>query len=108
MKMESLEFYAELLYKSKMLGGPKEFDEANIKKLYQIRQKFGMPGKHPANVCLNKGGANCHNCGGSCGDIDRTMPGYQYNFSDEGSCAGSKGVSEEQVAAIVKSIIASM
>ena len=29
-KMESLEFYAELLYKSKMLGGPKEFDKENI------------------------------------------------------------------------------
>ena len=34
-KMESLEFYAELLYKSKMLGGPKEFDKENIKKLYE-------------------------------------------------------------------------
>lgn len=69
MRMESLEFYAELLYKSKMLGGPKEFDEENIKKLYQIRQKFNMTGKHPADVCF-KGG-----------DYDRTMPGYQYDFS---------------------------
>ena len=27
MKMESVEFYAKLLYQSKVLGGPKEFDE---------------------------------------------------------------------------------
>ena len=27
-KMESIEFYAELLYKSKMLGGPKELPPA--------------------------------------------------------------------------------
>jgi L-fuculose-phosphate aldolase len=108
MKMESLVFYAELLYKSKMLGGPKEFDEANIKKLYQIRQKFGMPGKHPANVCLNKGGTNCHNCGGNCGEIDRTMPGYQYDFSDSGSSRSGGGVTEEQVAAIVKNVLANM
>ena len=67
MKMESVEFYAELLYKSKMLGGPKEFDKEQIAKLYEIRRKMGLPGKHPANLCQNKNGMNCHNCGGSCG-----------------------------------------
>lgn len=77
-KMESLEFYAELLYKSRMLGGPKEFDTDNIKKLYEVRQKFGMPGKHPANVCLNKGTTNCHNCDSSV-DYSK-FPGYEYNF----------------------------
>ena len=56
MKMESVEFYAQLLYQSKLLGGPKEFDKENIEKLYAIRRKFGMPGKHPANLCLNKDG----------------------------------------------------
>ncbi len=25
---------------------------------------MGLPGKHPANLCLNKDGVNCHNCGG--------------------------------------------
>ncbi len=34
MKMESVEFYAELLYKSRQLGGPKEFDKEQIAKLY--------------------------------------------------------------------------
>ena len=67
MKMESLEFYAELLYKAKMLGGPKEFDKQQIEQLYEIRRKMGLPGRHPANLCLNKGKENCHNCGGNCG-----------------------------------------
>ncbi len=33
MKMESVEFYAQLLYQTKLLGGPKEFDKENIEKL---------------------------------------------------------------------------
>ena len=106
-KMESVEFYAELLYKSKMLGGPKEFDKENIKKLYEIRRKFGMPGKHPANICLNKDGDNCHNCGG-CGSADyANMPGYQYNFGCD--CDNkSSNVDEATIAAIVKKVIAEM
>ena len=105
--MESVEFYAELLYKSKMLGGPKEFDKENIKKLYEIRRKFGMPGKHPANICLNKDGDNCHNCGG-CGSADyANMPGYQYNFGCD--CDNkSSNVDEATIAAIVKKVIAEM
>ena len=68
MKMESVEFYAELLYKSKMLGGPKEFDKEQIAKLYEIRRKMGLPGKHPANLCaeLNGPGKGCHACDGAC------------------------------------------
>lgn len=67
-KMESVEFYAELLYKSKMLGGPKEFDKEQIAKLYEIRRNMGLPGKHPANLCPNAkaGKESCHNCGGAC------------------------------------------
>ena len=61
-KMESLEFYAELLYRSKMLGGPKEFNRAQVKRLYDLRKQMGIPGKHPAELCLNKQGPNCHNC----------------------------------------------
>ena len=67
MKMESLEFYAELLYKARQLGGPKEFDKEQIEQLYEIRRKMGLPGRHPANLCQNKGKENCHNCGGNCG-----------------------------------------
>ncbi|MCQ2536486.1 MAG: class II aldolase/adducin family protein, partial [Lachnospiraceae bacterium] len=107
MKMESLEFYAELLYKSKMLGGPKEFDEKNIEKLYDIRRKFGMPGKHPASICLNKGGKNCHNCG-SCGSLEeaKQFPGYQYSFV--GNDSSASGAAEAQIADIVKKVLSEL
>ncbi len=66
-KMESLEFYAQLLYQSKMLGGPKQLSEEQVQRLYEIRRQFGMTGKHPANVCPNAkaGKPNCHGCGAS-------------------------------------------
>lgn len=68
-KMESVEFYAELLFKSRLLGGPKEFSEERVQQLYEIRRKFGMSGKHPANLCPNAkdGKSSCHSCGGHCG-----------------------------------------
>ena len=68
-KMESLEFYAELLFKSKQLGGPKELSQAQVERLYEIRRQFGLSGKHPANLCPNakSGKASCHSCNGSCG-----------------------------------------
>ena len=76
MKMESVEFYAQLLYQSKMLGGPKEFTPEQVEDLYEIRRKFGMKGKHPANVCIaaKEGKPSCHSCGGS--------------GSHDGSCKG--------------------
>lgn len=48
-KMESLEFYARLLYQSQMLGGPKEFSDEQVERLYEIRRQFNMPGRHPAD-----------------------------------------------------------
>ena len=48
-KMESVEFYAELLYHANQLGGPKEFSKEQVEKLYEIRRQFGMSGKHPAD-----------------------------------------------------------
>lgn len=81
-KMESVEFYAELLYKARQLGGPKEFDKETIEKLYEIRRKMGLPGKHPANLCaeINKnnpeGCKGCHSCkssGGSCKSEDKNI-----------------------------------
>lgn len=88
-KMESVEFYAELLYKSKMLGGPKEFDKEQIAKLYEIRRQMGLPGKHPANLCPNAkaGKESCHSCGGSC----------------SGSC--NSGVDKELVSSITKKVM---
>ena len=64
-KMESLEFYAQLLFLSKQLGGPKELNNNQVERLYEIRRQFGMKGKHPADVCPNvkAGKASCHSCG---------------------------------------------
>ena len=66
--MESVEFYARLLYQSKMLGEPQEFNKEQMDKLYEIRRKMGLSGKHPANVCPNAkaGKPSCHSCGGAC------------------------------------------
>ena len=91
-KMESVEFYAELLYKSRQLGGPKEFDEKNVQKLYEIRRQMGLPGRHPADICLNKGTANCHNCG-SCGTGTSTAAG---------------SVSQDVVAEITRKVLESL
>ena len=67
-KMESLEFYAQLLYQAKVLGGPKQLTESQVQRLYEIRRQFGMKGKHPADVCPNAkaGKPSCHGCGGHC------------------------------------------
>ncbi|MBD5454992.1 MAG: class II aldolase/adducin family protein [Lachnospiraceae bacterium] len=62
MKMESVEFYAELLYKSKQLGGPQEFNPADLEKLYEIRRKMNPPGRHPSDICQNNGSAKCYKC----------------------------------------------
>lgn len=48
-KMESLEFYARLMYQAKMLGGPQILDEKRVEELYEIRRNMGLSGKHPAN-----------------------------------------------------------
>lgn len=45
-KMEGLEFYASLAYKAKMLGGAKQLPEFEVDRLYDLRRKFAVPGKH--------------------------------------------------------------
>ncbi len=49
-KMESLEFYARLMYQAKMIGGPQILDEKRVEELYEIRRSMGVSGKHPANL----------------------------------------------------------
>ncbi len=90
-KMESLEFYAELLFKSKQLGGPKELTDSQVQRLYEIRRQFGLKGKHPADVCPNAkaGKPSCHSCGGSCG----------------GNCGGNDA---DLVAEITKQVLAQL
>lgn len=47
-RMESVEFYARLMYQAKMLGGPQVLSQDRVEELYEIRRKMGLPGKHPA------------------------------------------------------------
>lgn len=49
-KMESVEFYAKLLYLSTQIGGPQEFSPQQVQDLYEIRRKLGMTGRHPADM----------------------------------------------------------
>jgi len=95
-KMESLEFYAQLLFFSKQLGGPQELSEAQVQRLYEIRRQFGMTGKHPADLCPNNkaGKKSCHNCGGAC----------------TSGCSDKKPTSanEDMIAEITKKVIAQL
>lgn len=67
-KMESVEFYAQLLYQAKMLGGAKPLSDSQVQRLYEIRRQFGLKGKHPADLCPNNkaGKPSCHSCSGNC------------------------------------------
>ena len=93
--------------------GSSERIEKNIQKLYEIRRKFGMAGKHPANICLNKDGKNCHNCGGACHDGEfKKFPGYQYDFvggdSKPEEAAPAAQSDAELVAEITKKVMAQL
>ncbi len=48
-KMESMEFYASLAYKAKMLGGAKELPAYEVDRLYKLRSKFNVKGRHPSD-----------------------------------------------------------
>jgi len=63
-KMESVEFYAQLLFNARLLGGAKELSKSQVERLIEIRKQFGLKGKHPADLCLNikNGNFSCHNC----------------------------------------------
>ncbi|SHH42899.1 class II aldolase/adducin family protein [Clostridium grantii] len=50
-KMESLEFYAKLMFISTQLGGPKVLDDTKVEALYDLRAKFNLPGKYPFDLC---------------------------------------------------------
>ena len=90
-KMESLEFYARLLWQSMQIGGPQELNEEQVQRLYELRRQMGLPGKHPANLCPNAkaGKPSCHSCGGNCG----------------GSSAAPEGTDADLVASITKKVM---
>ncbi len=41
-KLESLEFYAELLYRTRQIGGVRELNEEQMEKLYEVKKKLGL------------------------------------------------------------------
>lgn len=47
-KMESVEFYARILYQVRALGGARELTSKQVEDIYEIRRNSGMPGRHPA------------------------------------------------------------
>ena len=47
-KMESVEFYANLMYKAKMLGGAQVLNDEQVGKLIELAKGMNLPGKHPA------------------------------------------------------------
>lgn len=93
-KMESVEFYAKLLFNSKMLGGPKELSKQQVERLYEIRRQFGMKGKHPADLCPNQkqGLPSCHSCSGGC----------------SGTCGSASSDTDDLVAQITKKVMAQL
>lgn len=46
-KMESLEFYAQVSFISRQLGGAREFSNDKFDKLMDYRKRFKSPGRHP-------------------------------------------------------------
>lgn len=54
-KMESLEFYAKLLYLANNIGTPKELSAPRVTQLLELREKvYKVVGRHPGEKCLKK------------------------------------------------------
>ncbi len=49
MRMESVEFYARMMYQTKLLGGAGELTEEQVRDLYEIRRSLKLKGRHPAD-----------------------------------------------------------
>ncbi len=59
MRMESLENYARLMYRTAQIGEAGEFTKEQIEKLIEVRKKMGIKGAYPAQ----RSGGNCYKCG---------------------------------------------
>ena len=53
-KMESLEFYAKLMFISSQIGEPQVLNNGQVEKLIDIRKNMNLVGKHPA-LCNKEG-----------------------------------------------------
>lgn len=77
-RMESTEFYAKLLFHSRMLGGEKEIPCGEVKKLIDLRKQFGVPGKHP----MEKLCPGCYTEGKDTGDMSPTQANELYSSAN--------------------------
>lgn len=59
-KMESLEFYAKLMFISSQIGEPQVLNNNQIDKLLDIRRGMNLIGKHPG-LCCNEDGSCIYN-----------------------------------------------
>jgi len=54
-KMESLEFYAKLLYLANNIGTPQELSTERVTQLLELREKvYNVVGRHPGKKCLKR------------------------------------------------------
>lgn len=51
-KMEAVEFYAQLLFIARQVGGPKELPEEEVRKLCNMRADYGLTGRHPGEAIV--------------------------------------------------------
>ena len=98
-KMESLEFYAKLLFISNQIGKPQQLDKQKVSRLYELRKEMGLPGKHPADICARlTGGKGCHcRCNGADAPQGAEPVQAQAPYS---------GTSTEVVEAVVRKVLA--
>lgn len=87
-KMESLEFYAKLMYHSIMLGGPKELSNSQVSDLLDLRVKMGIPGKHPGTLCTNASCATKSVCASSTARDSKCDCGKAKEVKNENDMAG--------------------
>jgi L-fuculose-phosphate aldolase len=50
-RMESVELYAELIYRTMQIGTGRELDQATVTRLCKLREDMGM--RNPQSICLN-------------------------------------------------------
>lgn len=66
-RMESVEFYAELLYRTAQLGSRKVLTPEQVAELYEIRRNLKLSGHHPADADWTAAEkAICSLCGDAC------------------------------------------
>ena len=68
-KMESVEFYARLLWQTMQIGGPQELNKEQVEKLYEIRKTDGTERKTSGKSLPERKSRQTqkpHSCGGGC------------------------------------------